>query len=141
MSVEDAYLTDLWTHIDARGKLTVVEGGTLPFDIERVYYIYDVPEGEPRGVHGHRELQQLMICLHGSVRVTLHDGRNQRVFELDRPWKGLYVPPMSWRCLEDFTPDTVCLILASMPYSEVDYFFSFDEFLKAVRRGNDGGEP
>jgi dTDP-4-dehydrorhamnose 3,5-epimerase-like enzyme len=140
MSLDDAYTCDLWTYTDSRGKLTVVEGATLPFDIKRIYYIYDVPEGQPRGVHGHRELQQLMICMSGSVQVKLHDGRKHRVFSLDCPWKGLYVPPMSWRQLESFAPNTVCLVLASMPYSKADYFFHFDEFLEAVNGETIGEE-
>jgi hypothetical protein len=91
--------------------------------------MYDVRQNMARGVHGHRTLRQLMICMAGSIIVTLHDGERAQTFALDRPNKALYVPPMMWRVVDFREPDSVCLVLASAPYEKSDYIFDFDEFL------------
>jgi len=118
-------------HSDRKGNLTVVENGvTLPFDVKRVYYLYDVPGGESRGSHAHRELEQLIIAASGSFTVTLDDGKAKRSFFLNRPYQGLYVKPGLWRDLEDFSSGAVCLVLASEIYQKEDYIRNYDEFLE-----------
>ena len=118
-------------HSDRKGNLSVVENGiTLPFDVKRVYYIYDVPGGESRGAHAHKELSQLIVAASGSFKVTLDDGQVKRTFFLNRPYQGLYVKPGMWRDLEDFSSGAVCMVLASEVYQAEDYIRDYDEFLK-----------
>lgn len=118
-------------HEDRRGNLTVVENGqTLPFDVKRVYYLYDVPGGENRGAHAHKELSQLIIAASGSFTVTLDDGKCKRSFFLNRPYQGLYIKPGMWRDLEDFSSGAVCMVLASDVYIKEDYIRDYNEFLK-----------
>ena len=117
-------------HSDRRGNLTVVENGkTLPFDVKRVYYLYDVPGGESRGAHAHKELSQLIIAASGSFTVTLDDGKCKRSFFLNRPYQGLYVKPGMWRTLEDFSSGAVCMVLASDVYKASDYIRTYEEFI------------
>ena len=126
-------------HSDRKGNLTVVENcetsisfvqGTLPFDVKRVYYLYDVPGGENRGSHAHKNLSQLIIAASGSFRVTLDDGKCKRSFFLNRPYQGLYVKPGMWRDLEDFSSGAVCMVLASEIYQTEDYIRDYNEFVK-----------
>ena len=117
-------------HSNRKGNLTVVENGkTLPFDVKRVYYLYDIPGGESRGAHAHKELSQLIIAVSGSFRVTLDDGNVKRSFILNRPYQGLYVKPGIWRDLDDFSAGAVCMVLASEKYRADDYIRSYNEFL------------
>lgn len=121
-------------HEDRRGNLSVVENGqTLPFDVKRVYYLYDVPGGENRGAHAHKELSQLIIAASGSFTVTLDDGKCKRSFFLNRPYQGLYVKPGMWRDLEDFSSGAVCMVLASDVYLKEDYIRDYQEFLEFRR--------
>ena len=116
-------------HSDRKGNLSVVENGiTLPFDVKRVYYIYD--GGESRGAHAHKELSQLIVAASGSFKVILDDGQVKRTFFLNRPYQGLYVKPGLWRDLEDFSSGAVCMVLASEVYLAEDYIRDYDEFLK-----------
>ena len=118
-------------HSDRKGNLTVVENGkTLPFDVKRVYYLYDVPGGENRGAHAHKELSQLIIAASGSFTVTLNDGKCKRSFFLNRPYQGLYVKPGMWRDLEDFSSGAVCMVLASDVYKKEDYIRDYNEFIQ-----------
>lgn len=118
-------------HSDRKGNLTVVQNGaTLPFDVKRVYYLYDVPGGESRGSHAHRDLEQLIIAASGSFTVTLDDGKSKRSFFLNRPYQGLYVKPGLWRDLEDFSSGAVCMVLASEVYQPEDYIRDYDEFIE-----------
>lgn len=125
-------------HSDRKGNLTVVENsdssigltGTIPFDVKRVYYLYDVPGGEERGSHAHRDLSQLIIAASGSFTVTLDDGKCKRTFFLNRPYQGLYVKPGMWRDLGDFSSGAVCMVLASDIYIKEDYIRDYNEFLK-----------
>lgn len=118
-------------HSDRKGNLTVVENGvTLPFDVKRVYYLYDVPGGESRGSHAHRELEQLIVAASGSFTVTLDDGVTKRSFFLNRPYQGLYVKPGLWRDLDNFSSGAVCLVLASEVYQKEDYIRDYQEFLE-----------
>ncbi len=117
-------------HSDRKGNLSVFENDkTLPFPVRRVYYLYDVPGGESRGAHAHKELQQLIVAVSGSFRVTLDDGTQKRSFELKRPYEALYVKPGIWRDLDDFSSGSVCLVLASRPYEPEDYIRDYQEFL------------
>jgi len=118
-------------HSDRKGNISVVENSeTLPFDVKRVYYLYDVPGGESRGSHAHKELTQLIIAASGSFKVTLNDGKVRRTFFLNRPYQGLYVKPGIWRDLEDFSSGAVCMILASEVYQKEDYIRDYEEFLQ-----------
>ena len=117
-------------HSDRKGNLSVVENGqTLPFDVKRVYYLYDVPGGENRGAHAHKELSQLIIAASGSFKVTLDDGKMKRTFFLNRPYQGLYVKPGLWRDLDDFSSGAVCMVLASDVYLKEDYIRDYQEFI------------
>ncbi len=118
-------------HSERKGNLTVVENGkTLPFDVKRVYYLYDVPGGENRGAHAHKELSQLIIAASGSFTVTLDDGKTKRSFFLNRPYQGLYVKPGMWRDLVDFSSGAVCMVLASDVYKKDDYIRDYNSFLE-----------
>ena len=118
-------------HSDRKGNLSVVENGkTLPFEVRRVYYIYDVPGGESRGAHAHKELEQLIIAASGSFKVTLDDGVVKRSFFLNRPYQGLYVKPGLWRDLEDFSSGAICMVLASEIYKKEDYIREYFDFLR-----------
>lgn len=117
-------------HSNRKGDLTVVENQrTIPFDVKRAYYLYDVPGGESRGGHAHKELNQLIISASGSFTVTLDDGNVKRTFTLNRPYQGLYVVPGIWRTLDDFSSGAVCLVLASHGYDENDYIRDYNTFL------------
>lgn len=131
-SVEDCKIMELDKHhSDRKGDLTVVENGvTLPFDVKRVYYLYDVPGGESRGSHAHRQLEQLIIAASGSFTVVMDDGINKKSFFLNRPYQGLYVKPGLWRDLEDFSSGAVCMVLASEVYQKEDYIRDYQEFLE-----------
>lgn len=118
-------------HSDRRGNLSVIENGSsFPFDVKRVYYLYDVPGGESRGSHAHRDLEQLIVAASGSFKVTLDDGIYKRTFFLNRPYQGLYVKPGMWRDLEDFSSGAVCMVLASDVYRAEDYIRSYDDFIE-----------
>ena len=133
MSVDDCKLVDLSKITDQRGNLTFVEKGLgLSFDIRRVYYLYDIPSGASRGGHGHKKLSQLMIATSGSFDVLLNDGHKQRTVQLNRPFHGLYICPMIWRELGNFSSGSVCLVLASDIYDESDYYRDYEQFRKAV---------
>ncbi len=135
MCLADCRLVDLPKVHDARGNLTFVEGTRhVPFAIERVYYLYDVPGGAERGGHAHRELRQLIIAMSGSFDVILDDGAERKRVHLNRSYYGLYVPRLIWRELDNFSSGSVCLVLASNRYDEADYFRSYDDFLRAVGR-------
>ena len=132
MSVSECRIIELPKISDPRGNLTFVEGQNhIPFDIKRVYYLYDVPGGESRAAHGHKALHQLMIAMSGSFSVLLDDGNQKKEFHLNRSYYGLYIPPMIWRDLYNFSSGSVCMVLASEKYDESDYYRNYDEFLKA----------
>ena len=127
--VTDCQLIDIRRYSDSRGYLSVVENGIdIPFDIKRIYYLYMVPE-VARGAHAHKELQQLLIATSGSVEVIMDDGTNKKSFMLDRPWKGLLIPPGLWRDLENFSGGAVLMCLASEKYDAADYIRDYEEFL------------
>lgn len=116
---------------DPRGNLSFIEGERqIPFPIQRVYYLYDVPGGAVRGGHAHRNLQQVLIALSGSFDVVLDDGAERKKFFLNRSWHGLYIPSMVWRELENFSSGAVCLVLASEYFEESEYIRDRDQFLR-----------
>jgi dTDP-4-dehydrorhamnose 3,5-epimerase-like enzyme len=134
MSLDLAKIIDLPKISDPRGNLTFLENSRhIPFDIKRVFFIYDIPSGQNRGAHAHHKLEQFIICLAGSLDVSLDDGVEHKTVHLNRPWMGLYVPPMVWASEGNFDPGTTYLVLASDFYDESDYFRDYDEFLKAVK--------
>lgn len=134
MSIDDCRTIQLPKILNAAGNLTFVEGDRhIPFDIKRVYYLYDVPGGAVRGGHAHRGLQQLIIAMSGSFDVLLDDGGQRKRFHLNRSYYGLYICPMIWRELDNFSSNAVCLVLASALYDESDYFREYSGFLDALR--------
>lgn len=126
-------IIDLPRITEPRGNLTFIQGGDhVGFDIRRVYYLYDVPGGAERGGHAHKELQQLIIAMSGSFDVVLDDGTSKKRYHLNRSYFGLYVCPMIWRELDNFSSGSVCLVLASTVYEESDYYRDYSAFLAAL---------
>jgi dTDP-4-dehydrorhamnose 3,5-epimerase-like enzyme len=127
-------LCDLPKITDPRGNLTFIEGGShIPFNIQRVYYLYDVPGGAERGGHAHKNLYQLIIAISGSFDVVLTDGKEKKRFHLNRSYEGLYVPTMLWRELDNFSSGSVCMVLASNKYDEDDYYRDYNEYIQALK--------
>lgn len=132
--IEECRIIQLPKIEDPRGNLTFIEGGEhIPFDIKRVYYLYDVPGGSDRGSHAHKNLHQFIVAMSGSFDVVLNDGRETKRFHLNRSYNGLYVCPMMWRDLDNFSSGSVCMVLASERYDEADYIRDYREFLEAVK--------
>ena len=120
---------------DQRGNLSYLNSAEhIPFDLQRAYFVYDVPAGSVRGGHAHKSLHQLILAVSGSFDVVVNDGSGERTFSLNHPWRGLYVGPMVWRTLENFSSGAVCLVLASRPYEEEDYIRDFGTY--SALRGN-----
>ena len=135
MSIEACKIIKLPKISDVRGNLTFVESERhVPFDLKRVYYLYDVPGGAERGAHGHKNLEQFIVALSGSFDVLLDDGHNQKRVQMNRPYYGLYVCPMIWRDITNFSSGAVCMVFASEYYDEADYFRDYDQFLESVKR-------
>lgn len=132
-TVDQCRLVDLPRVHDPRGNLTFIEAnGQVPFKIDRVYYLYDVPGGETRGGHAHLQLQQFIVAASGSFDVVLDDGRERRRFHLNRSYFGLYLPRMIWRELDNFSSGSVCLVLASAHYNETDYIRDYTDYCRLV---------
>ena len=133
MSPQQCRLIDLPRINDPRGNLTFIENDRhIPFEIKRVYYLYDVPGGSLRAGHAHKTLRQFLIAMSGSFDVTVDDGQHKMKFHLNRSYYGLYIPPMIWREIDNFSSGSVCLVLASDFYDETDYYRQYSEFKKAV---------
>ena len=136
MGIADCQVIELPKIHDPRGNLTFVEGGRqIPFDIRRVYYLYDVPGGSERGGHAHLALHQFVIAMSGSFDVILDDGTQKRRVHLSRSYYGLHIPPMTWRELDNFSSGSVCMVLASEVYAESDYLRDYSEFMMRVHAG------
>jgi hypothetical protein len=133
MSLTDCHKIDLPRVNDSRGNLTFIESGRhIPFEIKRVYYLYDVPGGATRAGHAHKTLQQVLIAIAGSFDVLLDDGKEKMVYHLNRSYYGLYIYPLTWRVIDNFSSGSVCLSIVSDYYDESDYYREYDEFLQSV---------
>lgn len=131
IKMDQPRLIDLPKILDRRGNLSFIEGGNhIPFSIARTYWIYDVPGGEVRGGHAYRENQELVVALSGSFDVVLHDGVHEYRFHLNRSYYGVYIPKMMWRTLENFSTNSLALVLASTTYDASDYIRDFEDFRK-----------
>jgi len=131
MSLAECKMVNLPKINEPRGNLTFIEGGRhIPFEIKRVYYLYDVPGGAERGGHAHKDLHQLIIAMSGSFDVVLNDGAQQKRFHLNRSYSGIYICPMIWRELDNFSSGSVCMVLASNFYDEADYYRNYQEFVR-----------
>lgn len=131
MSLDQVKQIDLPKILDDRGNLSFFENNNqIPFEIKRVYWIYDVPGGEQRGGHAYKELQEVIVALSGSFDVVLNDGKEEKKFTLNRSYYGLYVPRMIWRHMENFSTNALAIIAADEPYNEINYIRDFDEFTK-----------
>lgn len=132
--IKDCKIIELPKVSDPRGNLTFVEENRqIPFAIKRVYYLYDVPGGAVRAGHAHKSLHQFVIAIAGSFDIALDDGFDQKQIHLDRSFHGLYIAPMTWREINNFSSSSVCVVLASDFYDEMDYFRSYEDFLKAAK--------
>jgi len=132
--IDQCKILDLPKISDPRGNLTFIESGKhIPFEVKRIFYLYDVPTGQNRGAHAHRTLKQFMVCLSGSFDLNVDDGKEKKVIHLNRPWQGVLIPPMIWISTVNFDPGSVCLVAVSDFYNETDYVRNYDEFLKIVR--------
>jgi hypothetical protein len=132
MPLEDCRIIELPKIHDPHGNLTFVENSSqIPFEMQRVYYVYDVPGGAERGGHAHKGLHQFIVAMSGSFDITLDDGKNKRKFHLARSYYGLYVCPMIWREIDNFSSGSVLMCLASNKYSEDDYYRQYDDFMRA----------
>lgn len=133
MALIDCQICELPKVHDPRGSLTFIESGRqIPFSIQRVYYLYDVPGGSERGGHAHRKLHQFMIAMSGSFDIVLDDGFGRKRVHLNRSYQGLYIPPMTWRELDNFSSGSVCMVLASEFYTEADYMRNYSDFMCEV---------
>jgi len=134
MPLDDCRLLQLPKIEDRRGNLTFIESHRhVPFAIERVYYLYDVPGGAERGGHAHRNLHQFLVAMSGSFDVKIDDGHRKATYHLNRSYSGLYLCPMIWREIDNFSSASVCMVVASAPYDEADYLRDYDEFLRLAR--------
>jgi dTDP-4-dehydrorhamnose 3,5-epimerase-like enzyme len=135
MGMNKCKFIDLPKISDPRGNLSVIEGGNnIPFQIKRVYYLYDVPGGSSRAGHGHKALQQLIIAMSGSFDIIVDDGSQRKKFHLNRSYYGLYIPEGMWREVENFSSGGVCLVLASTLYDPTDYYYDYQEFKRFVNQ-------
>lgn len=133
--LENCRIIELPKRNDPRGNLTFIEGNNhIPFEIKRIFYIYDIPTGQNRGAHAHRALHQFLVCLSGSLDVNLDDGHSKKVVHLNRPWQGLYIPPMIWGSETNFDAGTIYAVLASDFYNESDYYRDYEIFLRDAKR-------
>ncbi len=128
-------------HGDDRGQLVALEEGKdIPFEIKRVYYMYDTGEGVRRGYHAHKSLEQILICIHGSCKILMDNGEEKKIVSLEKPYEGLYISNNIWREMFDFSPDAVLMVLASDFYNEEDYIRNYEDFLEFVKKNSRSSE-
>lgn len=136
-SIFDCYCLHLPRIHNRSGNITPVENdNTIPFKVKRVYFLYDIPGGESRGAHGHKNLESLIVAISGSFDVTIDDGVNKKTIQLNRPYIGLHLLPGIWRDISNFSSGAICLVLASEVYNQEDYIRTYDDFLKFVAEKN-----
>lgn len=130
MTVFDCSVIELGRNRDRAGNISIVEKfDHIPFEVKRVFYIYDIPGGESRGAHSHRECHQFIVAASGSFEVEMDDGSNKRTITLNRPYFGLHIPPGIWAAEKEFSSGAICLVLTSQPYNEKDYIRNYQDFL------------
>ena len=135
-SVNNCKIIKLGKIAHQNGNLTVVENGKdIPFEVKRLYYLYDVPGGSSRGGHAHKNLYQLLVAISGSFNVNIDDGTNRKTFQLNRPYQGLLITPGIWRTIDNFSTNSVALVITDTDYDESDYIYNFQEF-QQLRNGN-----
>lgn len=133
MSLANIKILDFPKLSDPRGSLSFIEHPRhIPFEIKRIFYLYNIVTGESRGSHAHKQLEQIFVPLAGAFKATLDDGKKKEIFHLAEPWKGIYIPPMIWTDLSHFSPSCVCLVLASDTYNEEDYYRNYKDFIANV---------
>ncbi|MCD6048106.1 MAG: WxcM protein [Gammaproteobacteria bacterium] len=133
--MQEPRILELPRIIDPRGSLTFIENAKhIPFEVKRVFYVYDVPTAEYRGAHAHKECEQFIICLSGGLDVETDTGFRKETYHINRPWVGLYIPPMVWAAEKNFDSGSVYLVLTSMFFDEEDYYRNYQEFLEAVKK-------
>jgi hypothetical protein len=135
ISVFDCSLIDLGKINFDEGNLTVVENKCFPFNVKRIFYLYDIAGGESRGAHAHKDCHQFLIATSGSFEISLEDGKYKRQVFLNRPYLGLHIPPGIWASEENFSSGAICLVLASDTYNELDYIRNYDDFLNSRKNG------
>jgi len=134
-SIDECKIVNFPVISDPRGNLTFIEGNNhIPFDIKRVYYLYDVPGGAERAGHAHKELYQIIIAMSGSFDIEIDDGFKKKKYHLNRSYSGLFLCPLTWRIIDNFSSGSVCMVLASDYYRESDYFRNYDDFIKEVNK-------
>ena len=137
-SINDCSMLELPKIANQKGNLSVVQNSIdIPFDIKRIYYLYDIPGGSTRGGHAHKELQQFIVSVSGSFDVVLDDGSDRKTIRLNRPYHGLFIPQMIWREIVNFSTGGICLVLASLPYNEDEYIRDYDLFLQHKHEMNE----
>jgi dTDP-4-dehydrorhamnose 3,5-epimerase-like enzyme len=134
ITIADIKIIEIPKIHDTRGNLSVIEGNVIPFQMKRVYYLYDVPSGAERGGHSHKEQQEFLIALSGSFTVVLNDGKEEKSITLNKPNQGLLIPNGIWRELENFSSGSVCLVIASEVFEEEDYIRDYNTFLLSKNR-------
>ena len=131
MTIEKCKIIYLPKISNEKGNLTFIQGGhEIPFEIKRSYYLYDVPGGSTRGSHAHIKLEQFIVAISGSFDIVLNDGKNEKIFHMNRSYYGLYLSPLMWRTLDNFSSGSVCMVLASEIYDESDYIRDYNKFKK-----------
>lgn len=134
ITVWDSSLIQIKKVKSREGNISIVENGVdLPFDVKRVFYIYDIPGGESRGAHAHKECHQFLVAASGAFEVLLDDGRTQRLIQLNRPYQGLHIPPGLWASEINFSSGAVCLVLTSHTYNEADYIRTYEDYLVHIK--------
>lgn len=137
MSLSKVQILDFPKLSDSRGDLSFIEHPRhIPFEIKRIFYLYNISDKESRGNHAHKQLEQIFIPVFGAFEALVDNGSIKKTFQLDKPWQGLYIPPMIWTELNDFSPSTVCLVLASDTYKEEDYHRNYQDFIADVNSRN-----
>ena len=133
MRIDECKIIQIPKVFDKRGNLSFIEENKhIPFEIKRIYYLYDVPGDSVRAGHAHKNLHQFMIAISGSFEITLDDGVNKKTLNLKKPYEGIYIPPMIWRDLDNFSSGSVCLVLASDYFDESDYYRNYNEFIANI---------